>query len=227
LARENWTGMHHNAGRYDHRVASRLLVFDRTCVRTRGGLSPVWSLGSRLYRGLGRFDQTRGVASWAEALDWLAAREESIREVQFWGHGKWGAAFVGADVLDAGALAKKHPLRTGLDRLATRLAPDALFWFRTCETLGAARGIAFAESLSEVLGARVAGHTFVIGFHQSGLHGLSPGTRANWSPEEGLEKGSAAAPERARRSTPFAPHTITCLTGSVPEAWFAGALLTA
>ncbi|MEO6419774.1 MAG: hypothetical protein ABIP39_10225, partial [Polyangiaceae bacterium] len=70
------------------------------------------------------------------------------------------------------------------------------------------------------LAARVAGHTFIIGFHQSGLHGLAPGMRADWSPEEGLAEGSAEEPKRAKWSTPRAPRTITCLAGQVPPAWF-------
>jgi hypothetical protein len=96
-------------------------------------------------------------------------------------------------------------------------------WFRTCETFGAARGIDFARRLADHLGARVAGHTFVIGFHQSGLHGLAPGCAADWSGDEGLSEGKAEDPRRARSSSPWAPRTITCLTGRVPEEWFAPA----
>ena len=94
-------------------------------------------------------------------------------------------------------------------------------WFRTCETFGARRGIAFAEQLSDSLGARVAGHTYVIGFQQSGLHGLFPGARADWSPDEGLVEGTPDDPVRARWSHRSAPHTITALSGRVPAAWFA------
>lgn len=201
----------------------RLLVYDRTCVRTRGHLSPVWAAGSALYRGLGRIDAARGVASWDEAFAWLAARPDPIDELQYWGHGKWGAAFVERDVLDAGALVAGHPHHAGLAALRDRLAPGALVWFRTCETFGARPGIDFAERLADFLGARVAGHTFVIGFHQSGLHGLAPGIRADWSAEEGLAAGTADEPQRAKRSTPWAPRTITALARRVPAAWFAGA----
>jgi hypothetical protein len=202
-------------------AAERLIVFDRTCIRERGGLSPAWWLGSKLYRGLGRIDATFGATSWAEALFWLGSRREAIAEVQFWGHGKWGCALIGGDVLDASSLRDGHALRKALDGLRERLAPNALFWFRTCETLGASRGIDFGERFSSFLGARVAGHTFVIGVHQSGLHGLSPGVRANWSAEEGIAEGTPDEPRRAKRSTPLAPRTITCLDGRVPEAWFA------
>jgi hypothetical protein len=197
----------------------RLLVFDGTCVSGAGGLSPIWSLGSRLYRRLGRIDEARGVSSWGEALDFLSSQIAPIAEVQYWGHGKWGRAFVGSDVLDERVLSRAHPLHTALAQVKQRLAKDALIWFRTCETFGAAPGIAFAEHLAEHLGARVAGHTFIIGFHQSGLHALAPGAHAHWSPEEGLAEGSPHAPTRAKWSTPFSPRTITCLAGEVPNGW--------
>jgi hypothetical protein len=204
-------------------MGSRLLVYDRTCAGGPGGLglSTAWSAGAGLYRGLGRLDESRGVSTWDEALSWLGARADPISEVQYWGHGRWGSALAGGEVLDAGALAPRHPLRRGLDALRERLAPGALVWFRTCETFGAARGLDFARRLADHLGARVAGHTFIIGFHQSGLHGLGPGAVPDWSAGEGLAEGSPEEPRRARWSSPFAPKTITCLSGRVPEGWFA------
>jgi hypothetical protein len=202
-------------------LSLRLLIYDRTCVSGLAGLSRAWSVGAALYRGLGRLDGVRGVASWSEALTWLVEQKSPIGEIQYWGHGKWGCALIDRDVLDARALVPAHPLNGVMRALRERLAPDALVWFRTCETFGAARGIAFAEELATFLGARVAGHTFVIGFHQSGLHGLGPCGRADWSPEEGLAEGTPADPKRARWSTPLAPHTVTCLSGEVPAAWFA------
>jgi hypothetical protein len=209
------------------RVGLRLLVYDRTCGGGPGGafgLSTAWSAGAGLYRELGRIDAAQGVSSWEEGLSWLAGYgSEAIAEVQYWGHGNWGLAKVADDVLDAGALAHRHRLRRRLDAVRERLAPDALLWFRTCETFGAQRGQDFARRLADHLGVRVAGHTFVIGFHQSGLHGLSPGARPDWSPAEGLAEGTPAAPLRARWSTPVAPNTITCLAGKVPARWFSPA----
>lgn len=199
----------------------RVVVYDRTCVRTRGHLTPAWATGAKLYRGLGRIDAARGVASWEEALGWLATRPEPIREVQYWGHGSWGGARVGIELLDASALRPAHRLRPALEAVRAQLAPEALVWFRTCKTFGARAGLDLAARLADFLGARVAGHTFVIGFHQSGLHGLAPGARADWSPDEGLREGTPDTPRRARGSRPWAPRTITCLDGHVPAAWFA------
>lgn len=195
----------------------RVLVYDRTC----GSLSRTWSAGATLYRGLRRVDAAHGVASWAEAFAWLASLPSPISELQYWGHGKWGAAFVAQDVLDSSALRAGHLLHAPLRRLRAQLAADPLVWFRTCETLGAVRGQAFAANLADFLGARVAGHTFVIGFHQSGLHGLAPGATPDWPADEGLAAGTPASPSLAKPSRPWSPRTITCLTGTIPSGWLA------
>lgn len=198
----------------------RLLVYDRTCKGGNGGnLTHAWAMGSKLYKGLRRVDAAKGVASWDEALDWLGSQKEPIEEIQYWGHGKWGYALVDNDRLDASAL-EGGPLRAKLEAVAERLTPDALLWFRCCEVFGAKRGIDFAERLADFLGVRVAGHTYIIGFHQSGLHGLSPGVRADWSPDEGLVEGTADAPVKGKWSTPWAPRTISCLSNTVPADWF-------
>ena len=198
----------------------RLIIYDRTCVRRGGGLTIPWAIGARLYRGLGRSDVIAGVASWTEAFDVALAQPEPLRELQYWGHGKWGRVFVDRDVLDAEAFAPAHALHDRLHALRERLAPDALVWLRTCETFGAERGHDFAQRLADFLGARIAGHTYVIGFHQSGLHGLEPGARPDWATDEGLARGTPDAPERAKGSRPWAPRTLTCLASAIPASWF-------
>ena len=115
-------------------------------MRDGGHLSLVWAPGARLYRGLGRIDAARGVASWDEALDWLG-RHESISEIQYWGHGKWGSARVDDDVLDGASIETRH--RKPLEAIRERLAADALVWFRTCETFGAQAGHDFAQRLAD------------------------------------------------------------------------------
>ena len=94
---------------------------------------------------------------------------------------------------------------------------QGLWWWRTCETLGAARGQAFAGALAEFLDARVAGHTFIIGAWQSGLHTLGPGETPRWSPTEGLKDGDPERPRAAYGSSRRAPNTIHCLHGQVPK----------
>jgi hypothetical protein len=182
----------------------RVVVFDRTCPR----LGRVWAAGARLYRTLGWIDEARGVATWREAIAWLAERPREIDELQYWGHGKWGTLLVDRVATSVADIA---PLRA-------QLAPGALMWLRTCESFGADAGLDFAMRLADTLGARVAGHTFVIGYRQSGLHALAPGTRASWPADEGLAEGSPDAPTRARGSSWRAPRTITALTPRLP-AW--------
>ncbi|MCH9682439.1 MAG: hypothetical protein K0V04_13465 [Deltaproteobacteria bacterium] len=201
------------------------MVFDRNCrgKTARPGLSHAWWAGAKLYRSLGRLDAYRGVDSWEEALDYLAQfrPELPLAEVQYWGHGKWGGARVQSQHLDSSALVHGHPLRSRLAAVADRMLPNAqsLWWFRTCETFGARPGHRFAAELSDFLQSRVAGHTYIIGHIQSGLHTLMPGQQPQWSDEEGLRAGSPDNPQRAWWSKWKAPNTITCLRGTIPEGY--------
>ncbi len=196
------------------------MVYDRTCRKYGVGLSTAWSSGSLLYRRLDRIDASFGATSWDEALRWLAEHQSDrpIDEIQYWGHGKWGVVYVGKDPLGRKELTQKHAKHIAAIR--ERLTPDALVWLRTCETFGAKRGQDFAQCLAEELATRVAGHTFIIGVFQSGLHGLRPGSTPDWSDIEGLAEGTASEPKRAHESLPTYPRTISCFHGSVPDDWF-------
>jgi hypothetical protein len=203
--------------------ALRLIVYDATQRRRKpAALGLSWQLGSHLYRGLGRIDAAYGARSFAGALAWLRqhAPGRPIQELQFWGHGKWGRVFIDSETLDRRVLEPGHEHYLAFQAFRERLQPNALIWFRTCETLGASSGQDFAAALGDATGARVAGHTFVIGFFQSGLHCLRPGTTPHWSATEGLARGTAAAPEAALASSPDAPNTITCLNGEVPASCY-------
>jgi hypothetical protein len=205
----------------------RLMVYDRTCVgkRVPVGLSTAWAAGSVLYRWQKRFDAVFGATSWDDALGWLGSYDSGrpIHEIQYWGHGQWGRVCVDEDVLDATAFAPGHRLAPRLTALRERLVPgaEALVWLRTCEAFGGAVGHDFASRLADGLGARVAGHTFIIGALQSGLHGLLPGHAPHWPADEGIAKGTAEKPLRAHGSGIRRPHTITCFDGAVPASWFA------
>ncbi|MFO0560616.1 MAG: hypothetical protein U0269_21555 [Polyangiales bacterium] len=203
----------------------RVMLYDPTCVRSLGrpGLSKYWRAGSVLYGSvLRRFDAWRAVRSWDEGLRWIAnlRPSEPIDEVQYWGHGKWGCALIDRDLFDERALVSSHPLNPSLRAIAARMrGRDALFWFRTCETLGADVGHRFARDLADTMGCRVAGHTFVIGALQSGLHSLSPGASPHWDAAEGLAEGTPSDPRRAHASSWRAPNTIHCLQGAIPPRW--------
>jgi hypothetical protein len=200
----------------------RLILFDRTCVNRAGlGLSRAWSTGSRLYSVLGRCDGHHAAESFTDGLAWLSSfrAAEPVSELQYWGHGKWGRIFVGQEPLDRSALTQGHAHHAALCRLRERLLPDSLVWFRTCEAFGANAGHDFARAWTDFFGCRAAGHTYVIGYWQSGLHALAPGEVPSWSTEEGLVEGTPARPARAAVSLPGRPNTITCLQGRVPDGW--------
>jgi len=203
----------------------RLLIYDRCCTGGRGlpGLSHAWAAGAWLYRGRDRLDAAFGARSWQEAFAWIERQrpDQPIAELQFWGHGKWGEARIAEQRLDVAALRPSHPLHPQLRALRERLLPGgaALWWFRTCETLGAAPGHDFARRYSDFFDARIAGHTFIIGPWQSGLHSLAPGRAPTWSVDEGLEAGTPADPQRARWSSPREPNTIHFLSGVIPPGY--------
>jgi hypothetical protein len=200
----------------------RLILYDATCKNRIGlGLTRAWKGGSLLYRALGRSDTAYGARSFDEGLGWLATHraEEPIAEVQFWGHGKWGRIFIAGEPMDRAALVSGHRYHAALVRLRDRLTKDALIWFRTCETFGAEVGSDFALACTDFLGCRAAGHTFIIGYWQSGLHLLEPGHVPHWPADEGLIAGSAREPRRTAWSRPGKPNTITCLAGQVPPSW--------
>lgn len=199
----------------------RLLIYDRTCTgaRLRPGLTHSWVAGWWLYRGLGRLDASLGVYSWFEALNWLAQQPGPIHEIQYWGHGKWGELYVEQDCLDLESLSPDSSYAPALDAIASKLLPTSLLWLRTCETFGAHKGQAFAAALSQRMGCRVAGHTYIIGPWQSGLHSLLPGQAPYWPPDEGLALGTPDDPIKALWSERRAPNTVHCLTGQIPAGF--------
>ncbi len=201
----------------------RVMIYDRTCGGRgwRVGLSRAWWAGAALYSALGRLDASRGVDNWTDALKWLATvgGDTPLREVQFWGHGKWGRLMIDGASFDVTSLERGSEHAGHVDRIASRLSPSSLFWSRTCETFGANSGQLFARSLADRLNCRVAGHTYIIGAIQSGLHSLNPGKSPGWRADEGLLSGTPATPKQAAWSMPDAPNTITFLQGRIPEGF--------
>jgi hypothetical protein len=203
-------------------MALRLLIYDGNSKAGETPLRTSWAAGARVYRAMGRIDRFIGARSWPEALAWCAAQNDVIAELQFWGHGRWGRALLGDEALAQASFENKHPHQAGLAALGERLLPngDSLVWFRTCETFGASAGLAFAKTLTRTLRTRAAGHTYVIGALQSGLHGLVAGAEPHWPASEGLARGTPDAPEAALSSSATAGNTVHFMTGAVPPAWF-------
>jgi hypothetical protein len=163
-----------------------------------------------------------GVDSWDEGLAFIADLPASrpIAEVQYWGHGKWGGAKVAGDFFGRGALHPSHRLHGRLQAVRDRMCPgEGLFWFRTCETFGAKAGQAFAGELADFLGCRVAGHTFIIGHVQSGLHSLESGAEPRWPDDEGIREGTPDDPRAAYWSKLWRPNTITFLRDRIPSGY--------
>ncbi len=200
----------------------RILIYDRDCEgpgATRW-LSRSFAIGAKLFGRARFFDAVIPSRSWAQALRATldAADHHAIDEIQFWGHGKWGRALLGAESLDLPALSGRGELPHLLSEVGRHMrSSDATLWFRTCETLGAHTGHDFGRRLSEQVGARIAGHTYIIGPLQSGLHILAPGVAPSWSPTEGIAEGTAHDPRRSYWSAPNAPNTITCLRRTLPS----------
>jgi hypothetical protein len=216
------------------------MVYDQTCTRDfpkprragkllEGapwpGLSHSWWVGGVLYSALGRLDDWHGFSNWGAALAWLAEHrgDEDIAEIQFWGHGKWGSARIDQEALDISVLDPSHEHHDKLlairERLRRHDGQRPLWWFRTCETFGAQCGHEFARAWAEFFDCRAAGHTYVIGPYQSGLHTIEPGELPRWSVNEGIIEGTAEQPRRARWSTRGEPNTITCLHGTIPAGY--------
>jgi hypothetical protein len=205
------------------------MIYDDSCRGRRllPGLTHSWIAGALLYGARGKLDAWRGCRSWGEALEWLGTvqPDRPIAEIQFWGHGKWGRAMIDGERLDRTALRHGSEHYLALSRLRARITgPSGLWWFRTCETFGANVGHDFARAWTDFFGCRAAGHTYIIGPWQSGLHALGPGDPIDWDAAEGLEAGTVDAPSKALWSKPTEPNTISCLHGSVPDwAWSRGA----
>jgi hypothetical protein len=198
------------------------MLYDKTCAGRFGlpGLTSSWWTGGHLYRALGRLDAFFGAATWTEALDWLAhfRRDSRIAEIQYWGHGKWGSVLLAGERLDARDLQEGAPRRPVLESIRERLIPrESLWWFRTCETFGTQAGHSFAKAWTSFFNSPAAGHTFLIGPWQSGLHSLRPDELPDWSVNEGCDDSGTRT--QALWSKPTAPRTITCFHGQVPEGW--------
>ncbi len=219
-----------------------LLVYDATWEGPwyQPLLTSSWKAGGALYKSHPHaVDESFGATSWEEALAWLCSVRpgEPIDSVQYWGHGFYGRVYVGRDILDVDALAAGHARHNDLLALRQRMRGESsLFWFRTCSTFATPRGIAFARAWTRFFGCRAAGHTFVIGPLQSGLHSLGPSDEPTWAPTEGVsaevrkKRRTALVPEDvgadkygaervALGSRPWSPNTITCLHGAIPDGW--------
>ena len=83
------------------------MLYDRTCRGGRSpGLSHAWAAAARCITRSAASMAGMARRAWAEGLDWLldASRDRPIAEIQFWGHGEWGGAWIEEELLTSTAL---------------------------------------------------------------------------------------------------------------------------
>jgi len=161
----------------------RVLIYDA------GGGGPVeftWQYGAHMFAS--RFDHVIGAHSWddvpAQLLRIAPDGLPRVVELQFWGHGSDGAAYIGHQPFTAAQLAT--PAWQQIKHIFVSNPQRSLWWFRTCCTLNGDAGRAFASAVSAHFGGiKVAGHTVVIGLTHGGLVVKRPGQAAAWADNSG------------------------------------------
>lgn len=203
----------------------KVMIYDDTDLRKapedikpdQFGLTASWLLGGLFYRWFAWLTKTKGVSSWDEAFEYLLNLKlksgQLIWEIQFWGHGQAGRAFIDGDPFQEKDLEPGGRYHEKMLELSARLDPKGHIWFRTCSTAHGVKGKMFMELLAKMAGCTVAAHTFIIGVWQSGLHTVEPGEAASWPVKEGVAQGEALWSHKR------APNTISFLHGFIPRGW--------
>jgi hypothetical protein len=219
------------------REGLRLVVYDRTDVApvalpriTRnadgtasgtGGLTRYWKLGTLYHRLAWRAHASAGFAAWSDALTWAVEiaqhRGAPIAELQAWGHGGFGYMQMGRDRWSAATM--DGELAPSIERFRGVLHPEALVWFRCCSAFGHTEGRAFAKHVARTLRCRVAGHTYIIGFWQSGTHSVTPAGEPSWAAEEGIDYDDRGHVRGAKVAAAGEPRTLSALRFGLPDGW--------
>jgi len=202
------------------KMTNRLMIYDATTLKDgldwkEDSLAYSWLAGGRLYRIVNFLEKSKGVTSWSEGLDYLIeeGKKKKISQVQFWGHGLWGRAYIGGDKLSTSRLKNDKELAEKFKELSALMTEDAFWWFRTCQTYATESGHEFAKSFTNLIDRKTAAHTHTIGLWQSGGRTLMPGEEPSWSTKQGVENGEAELSSRT------AVNSIPCLQGRLPKSW--------
>lgn len=188
----------------------RVLAYDRA---EKSAIGWAWMIGAWCYGWW--FDLVLPCRSWNDFFEGCAKAVEgngqTIEEIQLWGHGRPGQPLIAGKPLDP----SPHAHLAILVEFSKWLMRPALLWFRMCAVFEGQAGKDFAEALTTLLGAQVAGHTFNIGWPwHSGLHTARPGILPAWSVDEGV-----GPDKQPMASSALAPHTIFCLRMKYPSVW--------
>lgn len=185
----------------------RLVIYDAT--RKPSLLDESWGAGAFSMWFRERTEGMLGALSWEEVFTWLDIRvlkHGLIKEVQFWGHGTPGEAYINGEKITE-AIKKALWVK--------RFTDDGLWWFRTCSTFNGEKGKSFAKDFSSWISCKIAGHTHKIGFPtHSGLHSILPNEEPNWLDNEGLNKNG-----NLKRSYFWRPNTIPFWKNTIPKEW--------
>lgn len=199
----------------------RVMFYDKT--RWAGEeLVSSWWAGGHVYKFFRKIDICKGVESWEEALDWMLSLDSTkkISMIQFWGHGSPGNVFINGDAINTNVLRSNHPLHLKFQALKKKLTDQSVIWFRSCTVFQGSKGSFFAKRWAQFFNCKIAGHTFVVGPWQSGLHTLVPDQEPYWPLDEGVaEEGKGWNGSASQMSGPFQTNTIFCLRGDIPTQW--------
>lgn len=179
-----------------------------------------WITGGYLYKAFHGIEEVKGCLGWEQALKFLISIQpgKKINSIQFWGHGSPGTVWINGEALNMRSLLASSRHRQLLLQLKERLSPETTIWFRSCNVAAGPEGQMFVKSLSQLLGCKVAAHTFVVHVLQGGLHTVNPGQEPDWPLDEGIEVGKDGN-LKILWTKPWSPNTLTCLTSKIPEGW--------
>ena len=145
---------------------ARVIVYDDSKSDSLAVPDSLWQYGTTLL-ALDRATHILPVSTWDQLfreLDRIAS-EQNISEVQFWGHGSAGTAYIGGDALDIAYMQGSTAFQSFTARSPFMNNGTGLIWFRTCSTLAGDKGQRFARTLSAYFqhqSVRIAGHTSLI-----------------------------------------------------------------
>lgn len=140
------------------------------------------------------FKHSFGVRTWSDVKGVLRETMPlGQRDLQVWGHGSPGSAWLGSSRADPSA---------------EWWAECASVWFRSCSVMNGLSGRRFTAEIARR--TDVAGHLGVIGTWgmQSRLVGVRRGDEPWWA---------VAGVSAKERSAPWVPRTVTALQRSLPE----------
>jgi hypothetical protein len=141
---------------------------------------------------------------------------EKINSIQFWGHGSPGHVWIDGRTLSLKTLLPNSVHRHLLEKLKSRLHPNSVLWFRSCNVGATSEGKQFTKALAEILECKVAVHTHIVHVLQGGLHILDPREEPYWSDGEGIKINNDKTVEMLW-TMPWTKNNVFFLQSSIPE----------